>query len=158
MTGPARPGPRGADLPLTRRAVLWRGGALAVVTAGAAWGSLRGVDDHWPFAPMSQFAFRTDPDGEVRAAFVTAVTDAGDAVDVPLTNDSVGMNRAEVEGQLESFRERPERLRALAEAWAALHPGRPRLVRVELHERVTRMEGGRLLDPVEVPVAAWQGR
>ncbi|NHC13945.1 hypothetical protein [Motilibacter deserti] len=143
------------DLPLTRRALLWRGVALAAVTAGAAYGSLRGVDDHWPFAPMSQFAFRTDPDGEVRAAFVMAVDARGDRRELALTNETVGMNRAEVEGQLEGFRSRPERLAALADAWAALHPDRPRLVRVELLERVTRMRGGRLLDPVQEPVAAW---
>ena len=146
------------DLPLTRRALLWRGAALAVVTAGAAWGSLRGVDDHWPFAPMSQFAFRTDPDGEVRAAFVMGVTASGTRSEVALTNESLGMNRAEVEGQLESFRARPDKLRALAEAWAALHPGAERLARVELYERVTRLRGGRLLDPVEELVAAWDGR
>ena len=157
---PERPAATGSrpDLPLSRRALLWRGAALALGAGGAAWGSLRGVDDHWPLAPMSQFAFRTDPDGEVRAAVVTATTVRGERVAVPLTTGSVGMNRAEVEGQLESFRARPERLRALADAWAALHPERDRLTRVELSEKVTRLRGGRMLRPVEEPVATWSAR
>lgn len=95
---------------LSRAGLAWRAAVTLAVVGLAVDGSVRGNDVQWPFAPMSQFAFGVDLDGQIRSTFVEADTTAGTTVRVPLTAGGVGLGRAE--GQL-------PRLVALHEAAAA---------------------------------------
>lgn len=128
------------------------------VVAGAVNGTARGVDDHWPFAPMSQFAFRVDPDSEVRAAYLVEVTADGRRIRIPESNGSIGMNRAEVEGRLDRLVADPSGLQALAEARRRLHPDDPVFVRIELREAITRLRGGAAAGDDDVLRAEWDIR
>ena len=85
---------------LSRAGLAWRAAVTLAVVGLAVNGSVRGNDVQWPFAPMSQFAFKVDLDGQIRSTYVEADTTAGTTVRVPLTAGGVGLGRAEVEGQL----------------------------------------------------------
>lgn len=132
----------------------WRSLALLIVLSGAFYGTWRGDDDHWPFAPMAQFAFRTDPDSDVRAVYLQAITVEGERVDVPLTTGSVAMNRAEVEGQVSRFAIDPSKLRAFDRARHRLHPQDPAWIRIELRESALRLRNGRANGETHVLLAA----
>ena len=47
-------------------------------------GSVRATDDAWPFGPMSQYAMSVPDDASITYTRISARTDAGTTVDVPL--------------------------------------------------------------------------
>ncbi|HUR75384.1 MAG TPA: hypothetical protein VMZ00_13980 [Sporichthya sp.] len=115
-------------------------GALGLLVYGSAWGS----DDQFPFGPMSQYSFRIDPDGEVRALWVEADLADGSHRRLDISDaDDVGVARAELEGQLDRIIADPQRLSTLAEAWVRLHPDRPELRRIVVGQDVVELSAGR---------------
>ena len=141
---------------LPRAGLLWRSVVAVAFLALLLLGTLQGNDDRWPFAPMSQYAFAVDLDGEIRSTSIEAVTTAGVRTVVPLSPDGVGLRRAEVEGQLPRFVAEPALLEAVAAAYARRHPGRPRYVRLELRQSVSRLVDGVVVGaPQDVVLAAW---
>lgn len=116
------------------------GAAAALLFYGSAWGQ----DDNFPFGPMNQYSFRTDPNGEIHALWLDADTAAGTHVRLDIASSGdVGVARAEIEGQLDRIIADPSRLQELAEAWARLHPDRPGLTRLTVGQDVTLLRHGR---------------
>ncbi len=128
---------------LSPAARLWRVAALLAGVVLIARGTFIGNDRDWPFAPMSQFAFRVGNDDVVHETFVKARTPDGRFVLIPLSDGSVGMNRAEVEGLLPNFERNPAMLGSLAAARQRLHPGLPVMTEWYLCDRVTTITRGR---------------
>ena len=132
-----------ADRRLGPAALAWRLCALAAGVLLALYGALFGTDDLWPFSPQTQFAFYVSGDGQIRAAYVDALTPDGHQVRVPLNARGVGIARAEIEGQLSRIVADPSLLQNIAVAQRRLHPDQPQYVRlyvvdtiVPLHNRV----------------------
>lgn len=124
--------------------------ASGVLLAGTIWGQ----DDDFPFGPFRMYAHSAKQDGIVRSARVEGVNVEGERF--KLTDASTGLRRAEVEGQIPRFRERPARLEAVADAYHARHPDEPELVLVEILQRQYHLEDGEPTGEVtEVQVAAW---
>lgn len=130
--------------PLPASAKAWRLGAVAVVLALLGYGSAFGSDDEFPFGPMTQYSFRIDPNGEIRALWVEADLADGSRRRLDISSSAdVGVARAELEGQLDRIIADPSRLAALAQAWARLHPDRPELLRILVGQDVVELSGGR---------------
>ncbi|RKS77717.1 hypothetical protein CLV35_1415 [Motilibacter peucedani] len=100
----------------------WRVAVTVLLVVGAVSGTLWGYDDWWPLAPMKMYATSTDPDGVVTVLTLEARTTDG-WTPAPLTPGSVGINRAEAEGQLPRLVADPELLGDLAATHARLAPG-----------------------------------
>jgi hypothetical protein len=116
------------------------GAVAALLLYGSAWGG----DDQFPFGPMNQYSFRTDPNGGISALWLDADTAAGTHLRLNIASSAdVGIARAELEGQFDRIRADPSRLQELAEAWARLHPDRPRLTRLTMGQDVTQLHHGR---------------
>ena len=129
--------------PLSRSGRGWRMGAVAAGVGLLIYGSAWGSDDLFPFGPMSQYSFRIDPDGEVRALWVEADLADGSHRRLDISNaDDVGVARAEIEGQLDRIIADPQRLSELADAWAELHPDRPALRRIIVGQDVVELHNG----------------
>jgi hypothetical protein len=128
----------------------------AFVVAGAALGTLVGQDPWWPFAPMSQYAFSVDLDGEIRSTFVEADTVAGTTVRVPFGVDGIGLGRAEIEEQLDRVVADPSLLQAVAVAHARRVPDQPRYVELRLVQRVSQLEGGVEVSRRDEVLATWR--
>ena len=143
---------------LSGAGLAWRAATLAAGVGLALYGSLAGTDDLWPFAPMTQFAFYVSPDGQIRAAYVDALTTEGRQVRVPLTATGVGVGRAEIEAQLSRIVRDPSLLQGLAVAQRRLHPDQPQYRRLILHERVTILRDGRAVLVRDETKAAWDVR
>lgn len=129
---------------LTRAGRARRLGAAAVGLGLLLYGSAFGNDDLFPFGPMSQYSFRIDPQGEIRALWVEADLADGShrRLDISSAGD-VGVARAELEGQLDRIIADPERLAELADAWKRLHPDRPELRRITVGQDVVELTDGR---------------
>ena len=133
----------------------WRTALALAALALLVDGTLRGNDDRWPFAPMSQYAFAVDLDGEIRSTHVRAVTVDGDEQVVPLSPGGVGLRRAEVEGQLGRFVADPSLLEAIAAAHARRHPDAARYARLDLVQDVSRLRAGSVTGTRTERLATW---
>jgi len=143
---------------LSRRGRGVRLGAAALVLGGLLYGTVRGTDDHFPFGPLTQYAFAADPDGTVPDLYVEADTTAGERIKVKLTPEGVGIVRAEVEGQVGEFRRDPSRLQAIADAQRRLHPADAQFTRLYLRIRHTQLRNGVAVGETTEDVAEWTVR
>ena len=114
-----------------------------------------GTDDHFPFGPLTQYAFAADPNGTVPDLYIEADTTAGTRVKVKLSPDGVGIGRAEIEGQLDVIRRDPSRLQAVADAQHRLHPSEPRWIRLYLRIRHVRLRDGVAVSETTEDVTSW---
>jgi hypothetical protein len=117
--------------------------ALAVGVVLVVHGTVLGNDVQWPFAPMSQFAFRVGTNDAIRSLYLSARDVDGQQFVVPLSPPNLGIGRAEVEGQLPAIQRDPELLKDLIEPYPRLHPGAPALKQVWLRQKVTILHHGR---------------
>lgn len=135
---------------------------LLVAIAGIALlinGSVRGSDDLWPFGPMSQYAGHIPDDAAIDYTRVSAQTDAGTTVDVPLNIEGAGVARAEIEARTGEIVANPSLLQSVADGWARKHPDKPRYVRLELIRDTTQLVDGKVSGPpVSKVLAVWQVR
>lgn len=101
----------------------WRAVLVLVLAAGFMAGSLVGDDHWWPFAPWRMFSTSTPPSGSV--VYMSLEVKDADDVDwraVGLSPESVGLNRAEVEGRIPQIKADPSMLGTLAASHARLRP------------------------------------
>jgi hypothetical protein len=114
----------------------------ALLLAGSIWGG----DDDFPFGPFRMYASVPDLDAPTRDTRVEATDDAG--ATVVLTETNTGIRRAEIEGQMDRFREDPALLGVVATAYARRHPRSAALSQVRIVVRWHDMKDGR-------PTGAW---
>jgi hypothetical protein len=135
---------------------------VAVALAGIALlinGSVRATDDVWPFGPMSQYAGAIANDASITSIRISAQTDAGTTVDVPLTIEGAGIARAEIEARTGEIVADPSKLQAVADGWGRKHPDQPKYLKLELIRDTTTLVKGRVHGPPTSEVlATWQVR
>ena len=122
-------------------------------------GSARASDDAWPFGPMSQYAMSVPDDAKIDYTRISAVTDAGTTVDVPLNIEGAGVARAEIEARTGEIVKDPSLLQQVADGWAKKHPDKPKYVKLELIRDTTQLVKGRVVGPPTPEVlATWEVR
>ncbi|GAA1583258.1 hypothetical protein GCM10009789_41340 [Kribbella sancticallisti] len=117
-------------------------------------GSVRATDDVWPFGPMSQYAGMIADDASIAYTRISAQTDAGTTVDVPLNIEGAGVARAEIEARTGEIVKDPSLLQAVADGWARKHPDEPKYVKLELIRDTTTLVKGRVDGPPTPEVLA----
>ncbi|MGI8457526.1 MAG: hypothetical protein ACR2LI_05385 [Propionibacteriaceae bacterium] len=140
---------------ITRWSLTWR---LAVALAGIALlltGSLRGSDQAWPFAPMSQYAFAPPPDDTIIITRVEGELADGQRIELALRTGVSGISRAEVEAHTDDIIADPALLQGVVAGWTARHPDHPQLRQVWLVQETTTLVGGRRDVTEFVPRASW---
>jgi hypothetical protein len=138
----------------------WVRVGVAVVGVGLLInGSVRATDDAWPFGPMSQYAMSVPDDAKIDYTRISALTDAGSTVDVPLNIEGAGVARAEIEARTGEIVKDPSLLQQVADGWARKHPDRPKYVKLELIRDTTQLVKGRVEGPPSSQVlATWEVR
>ena len=122
-------------------------------------GSVRATDDAWPFGPMSQYAMSVPDDAKITYTRISALTDAGTTVDVPLNIEGAGVARAEIEARTGDIVKDPSLLQQVADGWAKKHPDKPKYVKLQLIVDTTQLVNGRVEGPPTSEVlATWQVR
>lgn len=109
-----------------------RAAVTVVLAAATLAGTAVGQDDDFPFGPFRMYSTRDDPNGAVVSTRVEAVSPDGRVLVVD--ERSTGLKRAEVEGQVQRFREDPELLGALSRAHDRLRPDEPSYAEVRVVE------------------------
>lgn len=127
---------------------------LVLIVAGTAWGQ----DDHFPFGPFRMYSTSNAPDGPVNVVRIEAYTESGGWRRAPLTPDNVGMNPAEVEGQLPRFVASPDLLGKLAATHARLQPDDQRWSGMRLVRRQYVLVDREPTDIRESVIAEWSER
>lgn len=141
---------------LSRAGIVTRAAITAALTVGVVAGTVGANDRTWPFAPMTMFAFSVDREGEIHSRSLQAVTVSGRVVDVPLGRGGVGLERAEIEGQVDGLVRHPHRLQGIAVAAKARLPDHERYARVRLLDEVSQLRQGRVVSRSTVVLADWQ--
>ena len=104
----------------------WRLLLAFVLTALFLGGTTVGEDDWWPFAPWRMFANATPPSGSVISLRIEVRERGAPAWRIaPIALDSVGLNRAEVEGRVPQITADPTILATLASSHSRLRPDEP---------------------------------
>jgi hypothetical protein len=112
----------------------------AVVFGLLLAGSLWGTDDSFPFGPFRMYAMSGKPNGVVS---VPALVGVAGGRTFRISPESVGIRRAEIEGQQARYTADPALLRQVADAYAERHPAAPALVEVRIVIRWYDIRGGR---------------
>jgi hypothetical protein len=123
---------------------------VLLLLAGTAWGR----DDDFPFGPFRMYATTQHLDGFTSWFRTEGVLADGSVVDIPTSQ--LGLRRAELEGQLDRFRQRPELLDLLITAYERRQPDHVPLVelRVVKHRQDLR-DGLPVGEPTERVEVAW---
>jgi hypothetical protein len=108
----------------------------ALIVATTFWGS----DDFFPFAPFKMYSRSQSLDGEAKSTYAEAVDESG--ARFQLNERNTGFRRAELEGQMPRFRDDPELLGALAQAYEHANPDKPHVVLIEIVVYRYRLEDG----------------
>ncbi|MFG3341509.1 hypothetical protein [Glycomyces sp. NPDC048151] len=141
-----------AEPPLTRRGKLVRIAATLAMTLALGATSLWGTDDFFPFAPFKMYSHAHDPDGWANSTSLVLTDATGHSF--PIGDNDTGFRRAELEGQLTRFREDPELLALVAEAYEDAHPGSPEIVAAEVLITSYELVDGERTGAERVEVAA----
>ena len=128
------------------------GATLAVLLIGTFWGE----DDNFPFGPFRMYAYTTKTTGVVTAGRVEGVTEDGERVGFGAA--TLGLRRAEIEGQMPRFAEDPDALADLADAYAERNPGEPKLVGIRVYKQVYRLVDGEIDGRETETIAEWGER
>lgn len=118
-------------------------------------GSLRESDDVWPFGPMSQYAFSPKDGDSIVITRVDGLLSDGRRIDLPLSVESAGIGRAEIEARIPAIEADPSLLRSVAEGWSSRHDGRV-LRQVWLVQDKTVLVDGRQGPTSVVELATWR--
>lgn len=136
----------------------WRAIVMVAVMTLFILGSLIGNDHWWPFSPWRMFATATKPTGAVSVmAIEVQKSEDGKWTPVPINPWIMGVNRAEVEGQVPQTIDDPDRLGTLAETHSKLKPNEAEWVGVRMVRRSSVIEDGEPTGELRTTVqATWQ--
>ncbi|GAA3637933.1 hypothetical protein GCM10022223_66070 [Kineosporia mesophila] len=153
----AQEAPDGDTLRLSRPLKALLTGALLAITALFLAGTVHGSDRWWPFGPWRMYATSTAPSGPVGSTLIQ-VKEAGDDQWRPasLNPDTVGLNRAEVEGRMPQIQADPSMLGTLLESHARLLPDAPQWQAIRVVRSDVLLENGvRTGEVRESTLAVW---
>lgn len=159
-TAPQTAAPEPEVVRLPAASVAWRAVLAAVLAGLFLAGAVVGDDHWWPFGPWRMFSTSTPPSGAVVYMSIEVRT-AGDPPGTwrpaPITLQTVGLNRAEVEGRIPQITSDPAMLGTLATSHSRLRPDEPAWtgVRVVRNEAVIvdRKPTGEVR---QIVVATWE--
>lgn len=155
VPGPAPAGP--AVDRLRGAGAGWRLLLVPLLAALFVAGALVGDDPWWPFGPWRMFSTSTPPSGAVVYLSIEVRTVDGTGwQQAPLRPETVGLNRAEIEGRVPQIVRDPSLLGTLVRSHARLRPREPawtavRVVRTEALLKDRRPTG----ETVTRVVASW---
>lgn len=130
-------------LALAGRSKAWRLALVVAVLSVLVSSQFLRSNDFFPFGSLSQYARGTNPDGAVRATKITALAADGSELRVPLGARGVGIERAEIEGQLDRIIADPSLLEGVARAYSGLHPDREPFAHLTVVRVSSMLEDGK---------------
>lgn len=121
-------------------------------------GTLVGDDYAFPFGPFRMYSTSTPPNGHMAVVVLEARTAGGTWRRTSLSSWNVGVNRAEVEGQIPRFRAHPELLRDIVLAHGRLRPREPRWMGARLIMHYLILRDRRVVGTKDRVIVEWSER
>jgi hypothetical protein len=149
-------GPVPAAAPGARLGHRGRVARLAGTVAAAVllmYGTVAGTNDWFPFGPFTMYAGHYAPNGVITSNSLMART--ADGRDVLVTEADTGLTRAELEGELFSFRKDPGKLASLAQAFHQRHPGASPYVEMWIAQQRWRLHNRAVAEQSTIILARW---
>jgi hypothetical protein len=149
-------GPGLTGAPEARLGYRGRVARLAGTVAAAVlliYGTVAGTNDWFPFGPFTMYAGHYAPNGAITSNSLMART--ADGRNVLVTEADTGLTRAELEGELFSFRKDPGKLASLAHAFHQRHPGASPYVEVWIAQQRWRLHNRAVAAQSTVILARW---
>jgi len=144
---------------LSRAGLVARVVATFAALGVLAYGQVADTNDLFPLGTLSQFATARDLNGTVRSTYLLADTADGESRRIAMNKQTIGVARAEVEGQLERILDRPELMQALVDGYAALKPDEPAIETLYLMRSVQQLEDGYVVgEPEQIELLRWTAR
>ncbi|MEE6281733.1 hypothetical protein [Georgenia sunbinii] len=131
--------------------------AMVAALGVLGYGQLADTNDLFPLGTLSQYATARDLNGTIRSTYLLADTAAGDGQRIAMNERSIGVARAEIEGQLDRILARPELMQAVVDSRAALDPGAPLIETLYLMRSVQQLENGYVVgEPEQIELLRWE--
>ena len=151
------PKPSGRTV-LSKLSIGWRIGVTAVALIVLTCGQFLNTNDFFPLGSLTQYATAKDLNGTVNATCIAAQFPGEDEPRrLPFNTATVGIERGDVESQLDRVIRHPELLQTLADSYVRLHPDEPEPEAMILCRTTTQLKNGYTVgEPVEKTLASWE--
>lgn len=135
----------------------WRAAVVLLCVGVLTVGGLTRSNDLFPFGVLDQFSYGTDPDGEVVNTCLQGVRGDGEPFDIRFGQRTVGIERADVENNLDAIEADPQLLAPLAAEYDRGHRDEEPLSALVLCQRITQLQDGTAHGSDEfVEVTRWE--
>ncbi|WP_193071698.1 MULTISPECIES: hypothetical protein [unclassified Brevibacterium] len=144
--------------PMTTWSIVWRLGATAVALIILTCGQFLNTNDFFPLGSLTQYATAKDLNGTVNSTCIEAQFPGEDEPRrLGFNPATVGIERGDIESQLDRVITHPELLQTLADSFERLHPDEPKPEKMILCRSVTQLENGRSVgEPEHKILATWE--
>ena len=128
--------------------------ALAILTAG----QFLNTNDFFPLGSLTQYATAKDLNGSVRSTCVEARFPGEEEPQrLGFNTKTIGIERGDVESQLQRVIDHPELMQSFADSYVRLHPDEPAPEEMILCRSVSRLENGIAVgEPEKQILATWE--
>ena len=161
----APPGSRSAKgptrvKPLSKVSVAWRIVIPAVAFVILTCGQFLNTNDFFPLGSLTQYATAKDLNGTVNSTCIEAqFPDEEEPRRLGFNAATVGIERGDVESQLDRVIAHPELMQSMADSYARLHPNEPKPETMILCRTTTQLQNGLAIgEPEQTTLATWEVR
>ncbi|WP_166969899.1 hypothetical protein [Brevibacterium atlanticum] len=156
----ARPKPRTRVRPLSKVGIGWRLAITALAFVILTCGQFLNTNDFFPLGSLTQYATAKDLNGTVGSTCIAAQFPGEDEPRrLGFNTATVGIERGDVESQLDRVIAHPELMQSMADSYVRLHPDEPKPETMILCRTTTQLKNGISVgEPEESTLATWEVR
>lgn len=143
---------------MSRVSIGWRIGATLIAFVILTCGQFLNTNDFFPLGSLTQYATAKDLNGTVNSTCIAAQFPGEDEPrKLGFNAATVGIERGDVESQIDRVVTHPELLQTLADSYVRLHPDEPKPEKMILCRSTTQLKNGHSVgEPVEKTLAEWE--
>ncbi|MGO3064807.1 MAG: hypothetical protein ACTIIT_02160 [Brevibacterium linens] len=157
-TGSPKPATR--VKPLSKVSIGWRIVVPAIAFVILTCGQFLNTNDFFPLGSLTQYATAKDLNGTVNSTCLEAQFPGEDEPRrLGFNTATVGIERGDVESQLDRVIAHPELLQSMADSYIRLHPDEPKPETMILCRTTTQLQDGLAVgEPEQTTLATWEVR
>lgn len=146
--------------PLSKVSIGWRIVIPAVAFVILTCGQFLNTNDFFPLGSLTQYATAKDLNGTVNSTCIEAQFPGEDEPRrLGFNAATVGIERGDVESQLDRVIAHPELLQSMADSYIRLHPDEPKPETMVLCRTTTQLKNGLAVgEPEQTTLAKWEVR
>lgn len=146
--------------PLSKVSIGWRLVVPAIAFVILTCGQFLNTNDFFPLGSLTQYATAKDLNGTVGSTCIEAQFPGEDEPRrLGFNAATVGIERGDVESQLDRVIAHPELLQSMADSYIRLHPDEPKPETMILCRTTTQLKNGLAVgEPEQTTLASWEVR